>query len=317
MEKGDENQMKKKPNKFFKYIMDHRKLFTFIFMAFAVLLMVIPQFFVNTEWFLASTSRVEILYYCSQITSALFVIFGVIVAVWQYYLSSSKKISETNYARIEKAIELSNYYKDNILGKYSVLKVVFDKYGITEMLEKKRAFIELKDFDTIELSRLYTEDEIKKIEGIYSDPKFINILVGINQDFNIGLKGTSLIQKTPVEKGVIKAEVAINPNELFSDFYKTYVVETLNNAEYFAMAFTHKTADESVIYQSIYPTFLELCYIMYYFIAKNSNPSICKLYTNIAELYCAWRTQEKEQKEKIANSARCAAKQGTVFSDDN
>ena len=56
-----------------------------------------------------------------------------------------------------------------------------------------------------------------------------------------------------------------------------------------------------------------MCFIMYYYIAKDSDPAVSKLYTNIADLYCKWRSREQEQQEEYRKGIRAGSKKpGTI-----
>ncbi len=309
------NKKTKEENAFFKLINKHRIIFSIVIIILGLIAILIPQLIFRLPFIGESTiSGIELIMFSSQIVSALFVIIGTVIAVWQYYLSSSKRIKELEFKRVEKAIELSNYYKDNILNRYSILKSVFDDYGITKMLESKRKNCEIKEFDVLELKELYTEEEIEKFSKLSTDKKFMESIIKIVSMYNLDIKGYNKCIKNINEGTKSVVEISANPNEVYSDFYKTYIMQTLNNAEYFAMAFTHKTADESVIYQSIYPTYLEMCFIMYYYIARYSDPKVSKLYTNLAALYCTWREREQEQKKDINKQTRNAGNHtGTVI----
>lgn len=309
---------KSNKRKFYKkwldFIKNHRMIFSIVFILIAMFIIIVPQLIFKLPLVgETNVSGIELIMFSSQIVSSIFVIIGTVIAVWQYYLSSSKRIKELEFSRVEKAIELSNYYKDNILDRYSILKSVFDDYGITKMLQAKRKNCEIKDFDVLELNELYSEEEIKKFSELGSDEKFIDSIIKIVSTYNVDLKGYNKCIKKINEGTKSVVEISANPNEVYSDFFKTYIMQTLNNAEYFAMAFTHKTADESVIYQSIYPTYLEMCFIMYYYIARFSDPKVSKLYTNLASLYCIWREREQEQKKDINKQTRSAGNHtGTI-----
>lgn len=310
------NRNKNRSDKnFLKFIKNHRIAFSILFILVAMIIIVVPQLILKLPLVgETNISGIELIMFCSQIVSAIFVIIGTVIAVWQYYLSSSKRIKELEFSRVEKAIELSNYYKDNILDKYSILKCVFDDYGITKMLQAKRKSCEIKDFDVVELHELYSEDEIKQLAGLGTDEKFIDSIIKVVSTYNLDLKGYNKSIKKINEGTKSVVEISANPNEVYSDFYKTYVMQTLNNAEYFAMAFTHKTADESVIYQSIYPTYLEMCFVMYYYIARFSDPKVSKLYTNLSSLYCTWREREQAQKKDINKQTRSVGNHtGTII----
>ena len=88
-------------------------------------------------------------------------------------------------------------------------------------------------------------------------------------------------------------------------FMSNLINRVLNNMEFFALHFKHKTADESVIYQSLHQTYLRSIPYLYYYIANaNSDPSE-KLYTNVIWLYEEWN---KTKNQKIAEHAeKCAS----------
>ncbi len=297
------------------FIKKHRILFTVLLAILALCSFFLPQIIIKLPFCeKEKILGIELIALCAEITSAFFVIVGSIIAVWQYYLSSSQKIKEFQFSKIKKAIELSEYYKDNILNRYSCVKKVFDEYGITPIIESKRKNLELKYFDIEELKTIYTEGEIEKFRNLKTDEKFIEAIVKVNLVYNMNLNGCEkTFEYDPSEEGRVTKRIEANPQEIVADFFNKYIVDTLNNAEYFAMAFTHNVADESVIFQSIYPTYLEMCFIMFYYISHNSDPRSAKLYTNVAELYCTWREKERQQKAKMSSHSRNEGKDlGTV-----
>ena len=256
---------------------------------------------------------IEIIAYASEVVSALYLILGTIIAVWQYYVSSQKNIEKMQRDQIQKAIDLAGYYKDNILPGYSALKLVYSKSELQNILnniEKDK----IKDFDNIEMNELLSKEEINNYIDIINSQNFVDAVFEVNQFLGLDLKGckakefneTSSIEKTEVQ-------FEVNSLQFVNDFYKNYVSSILNNAELFAMYFTHGIADESVIFQSIYPTYLELCNTLYYEIAKCSAPGKAKLYTNIIKLYNVWKKKSKEQNDKAKNSYRNnASDYGTI-----
>ena len=81
------------------------------------------------------TVFVEYLYFTSQIISSIFVSGGVLVAVWQYYLSSKKSENDLRIIQVQRAIDLSEYYKDNILTYLSAINYVFEISGVNKILD--------------------------------------------------------------------------------------------------------------------------------------------------------------------------------------
>ena len=76
------------------------------------------------------------------------------------------------------------------------------------------------------------------------------------------------------------------------------------------MNFNYNIADESVVYQSLHKTFLEVVYLLYYNIAVNNEPGDKKLFTNIIELYNLWQKKSEETKNEELNSLRRSTQKG-------
>ena len=102
----------------------------------------------------------------------------------------------------------------------------------------------------------------------------------------------------------------LNRGKTHHIFMNNIVMETLNNLEFFSMNFNYNIADESVVYQSLHKTFLEVVYLLYYNIAVNNEPGDKKLFTNIIELYNLWQKKSEETKNEELNSLRRSTQKG-------
>ncbi len=244
-----------------------------------------------------------------QIVSSLFVISGVFIAVWQYVSTSRSEITKYKSERVQKAIELSGYYKDKILCNMSFLLKVYQDTGILEVIKGVKAS-KFHDFDEVELKENYSEKQIEEIARIIHSQDFIKSVMETGElfDFTKGL----------TERRVSKSgdntivETVVNTPKLHHSFMDNIVMSTLNNLEYFAMHFTHKVADESVVYQSLHSTYLEMVRILYYNIAINNKMLKPKLYTNVVELYNIWNEKAKKQIQTQADKARSTVLKGTL-----
>ena len=87
-------------------------------------------------------------------------------------------------------------------------------------------------------------------------------------------------------------------------FMSQIVNKLLNNMEYFAMSFTHKVADESVVFQSLHQTYLEAVQLLYYDISKNNRADGRQFYTNVVDLYKIWYNKSKENRENVIKGGR-------------
>lgn len=291
-----------------------------LFIIAGILMIVLPQIILKHNIAVETDNEltgIEITAYAAEVVSALYLVLGTIIAVWQYYVSSQKNIEKIQRDQIQKAIDLAGYYKDNILHRYSVLKIVYAKSGLQNILNNIQKD-KIKDFDNIEMNELLSKAEINNYEKITNSQNFFDAIFEVNQLLGLDLKGCKV--KEPNESSSseeVKIKFEINTSQFVNDFYKNYVSSILNNAELFAMYFTHGIADESVIFQSIYPTYLELCNTLYYEIAKCSAPGMAKLYTNIINLYNVWKKKSKEQNEKAKSSYRNNASDcGTIATNE-
>lgn len=86
-------------------------------------------------------------------------------------------------------------------------------------------------------------------------------------------------------------------------------VQILNKLEAFSMAFNHKVADESVVYQSLHQMFFTTVKTLYIKIAIVNEYEKDKYYTNIIKLFNDWdkrykkiERKNKKRKEKILNN---------------
>ncbi len=201
---------------------------------------------------------------------------------------------------------------------YSIVKTVFANANILQLIQDKRPLKEIKDFDINELQEIYIQSEINKLASLKNNNEFIEAIRNTYILRKMDINGIIVNTAAAEGKGSTIVTYCVNKEELTNDFFAKYITDTLNNAEYFAMAFIHNIADESVIFQSIYPTYLEMCFVLYFYIARNSDPATAKLYSNVAELYNVWRKKETKQKEEIKNHTRKASfNRGTVVEKEN
>lgn len=100
---------------------------------------------------------------------------------------------------------------------------------------------------------------------------------------------------------------------LVSCFMNEVVAAILNNLEYFAMHFTHGTADETVVYQSLHQSYLDIVRALYLNISKENARANSKYYTNIIELYRIWSERAENTGEKLRELEQVVLKKGTTL----
>lgn len=270
---------------------------------------------VNIEQLYTNSMALENLNNLMQIIAGFFVIAGTLIAVWQYVLSSrdSKRLKQREYElhekeifemekdRVQKAIDLAGYFKDYIIRDVSVLMQIYTKTDIKEILEKVD-FDQISHFDRYEMERVISAADRNRIKEVRRDPKILGILVQASDITGLWKECTEAVNIEEKDGEVVKS-VKISSSALLYHF-QILLRDLLNNLEYFAMNFTHNTADETVIYQSLHKVYAETVHWLYYDISVNNNPGEAKLYTNVIELYNIWSAKAKKQKEDETAAAR-------------
>ncbi len=253
----------------------------------------------------------EILYYTTQILASIFVTSGVIIAVWQYYLTSQAHKKSQEIERVQKAIDLSEYYKDNILNRIPVIFYVFDQAGAANILKSIRPS-QYKNFDKKELDDLFTPVQIEELKKIQDSDIFLSKIIEANEIFNLNL---SFSTRPTIIKYENEEYIALNISNtsIAIEFMSNLINKTLNNMEYFALHFKHQTADESVIYQSLHQSYLKAIPYLYYYIANSNTDPSNKLYTNVIWLYNEWMKEKRKQNTSQAERDSISTRDGTII----
>lgn len=253
---------------------------------------------------------IEILYYSSQIISSIFVISGVVIAVWQYYLSSKSIKRDLAIQQVQRAIDLSEYYKDNILKYYPAIEYIFKQTGISEIIETLR-IDQLHDFDENELKKLFSLKQIEKLKAIQSSDEFSEKTVEACLIYGLDdIKGKAI---TISDNRISGSSVDKVPNSIVVAYISTITNKLLNDLEFFSLHFSHRTADKSVVYQSLHQTYLKMIQYLYYDIAVKNTDSTSKYFTNIIWLFNAWRDKKTEQNTTRDEMNRTIMHKGTVI----
>ncbi len=206
---------------------------------------------------------------------------------------------------VQKAIDLSEYYKDNILAYIAAMEYIFDNSGISEIFSKiDKSNIE--HFDQKELFIYIKDEDRDKLKKIQNTVKFSEVIANANAIYNLGLNDELI-------KLCRKHDCTKFEQKQISTFLGKLITKILNNMEYFSMHFTHNVADETVVYKSLHQTYIKLVKMLYYHIAiKNPLSTTTKYFTNIIELYKIWNDRAINDEEKFAKDIRVLTNKGTV-----
>ncbi len=238
----------------------------------------------------------EVADFMSTLITNIFVIFGVVVALWQYisYTKSEMEIKnreafERDKDRIQKAIDLSGYFKDSIMANFEVILFVYQNCGVLDILNKISSDKMIR-FDSIELNNVLPKNDLDKIQKKASTKEFNDAL---SQYCMVNEKWENCVTYLKNDEG--SKIVEINGSVVRNKF-NAILNDVLNSLEFFSMHFIHETADESVVYQSLHSVFLLIVRTLYYDISiNNSGLAEQKIYTKTIELYQMWSEHSKAQ----------------------
>lgn len=213
----------------------------------------------------------------------------------------------------KKAIDLSAFYKDKILKPFQAIYYVYLNSGVLEILDKMKQD-DMTVFDTVEMEQLLGKSNINKLKKIQYSEKFCKSVLEANNIYNLNLH----IQQRKTEDTTTKnLKIEINVDSLLASFMSGIVINMLNDLEFFAMHFTHNSADESVVFQSLHQTYIQIVKNLYYNISKTNIAYEGKYYTNIIELYEIWYERSEGQKKQARNSPRHNTSKGTTINKNN
>lgn len=286
--------------------MSAKKIITFL-VAFSLIYITYKGFYFNdvksvSEAF-TNREALEKVYYIVQIIVGITMVIGALVAVWQYVLTARSERLKIDNDRVEKAVRLSEYYKNNVLNRIIVLRYVFEESGIKNILDKIKP-LEMKEFDELELRDILSQTDIDEIQNIIKSKKFIQAIKKANEIYELQFDLSKVTNDLKEEDSSF--------NRITNKLMSRLVNDLLNNMEYFAMHFTHKVADESVVYQSLHQTYIDVVQLSYYNIAINNKPDGKQYYTNVIDLYKIWYEKQRDNRKKATQSGREVRKGNSV-----
>ena len=237
---------------------------------------------------------IEKLYYCVQIVAGLYVVVGAVIAVWQYYISSKSEFIKNETEKVNKAVELAGFYKDNVIPRISYVRYIYENIHATEIINKIDKS-EMVYFDSDELHKQLSQEDINKLKSLTESDEFVEAV----REANIIFNSTDIlnIECNSSRENMINA-ISLNLM-IAQNCMLGQIRDLLNNLEYFAMFFTHNIADESVVFQSLHQSYLEIIETMYYQISLYNVSDNHKFYVNATKLYDLWTKKDVENQKKM------------------
>lgn len=247
-----------------------------------------------------------------QIITNIFLIVGGIIAVWQYLSSKHNETYHYNKDQIHLAIEIAEYYKENVIWYSRDLKNIVGNIGLFDVSED----IKLEDiqyFDVAEIKEVYTKKQLKKIKETrakynidkYVEEQSISYRAMTQKEAASRLNDNLVIDSHTSESEQKTREVGNQYTEL--------MFKISNNLEVFSMYFVHGVADESVIYQPLHMSFLEIVRLLYYDISYANRSGAMKFYINTIKLFNIWKDKSLKQEEAETDTMRSIAEEGKIL----
>nr|DAQ34346.1 MAG TPA: hypothetical protein [Caudoviricetes sp.] len=290
----------------------NKKVVVIIFVLLFYILAIVETMNVNNVYtvqsLLKDTAVLEKLYFVVQIITGVGLILGAVIGVWQYYLSTKSEIIKQKTEAVQKSIDLAEYYRANILDLYEALNYVYQETGMNKIIKSINPD-KMKEFDEAELFNNLAPQQIEEIRNINRSTDLINALMKMEMVFGVdlGIKSHMRMKKNGEDE-----EIQINTSAVLRRYGNCIVSEVLNRLEYFAMHFEHNTADETVVYQSLHQTYINLIQLLYFEISCKNSKGHKKYYTNVIGLYNKWFERYKNKRTNSTIKDRQSVTKGTV-----
>ena len=269
-----------------------------------------------------------------QIVANIFVVIAGLVAVKKYLADikernnalekelkiREKELYQKELKTITKAIDLAGFYKDEILTNSRKLRSIYKKIGIYDILQTIN-ISNMVEFDVIELEEVLSQEQIDQIkkngEKYHVDTalKDVGIAYNIEECYTYSGKADDIQKTVDTQKADINTNGEEEKELQEVEDYAKLMVSLLNNLEYFSMYFIHKTADESVVYQSLHMTYIEIVRMLYYDIASINKTGERKFFMNTIKLFNIWRKKAEISRKQEIEAMRNLPDVGNVLKD--
>lgn len=288
-----------KGNKNSKFKMSKRRILTVALVFFGALLTVLlfnlSIYIFNSD----SLPWIEQLYYSVQIVTSIYVVIGTVIGIWQYCITARSEMIKNENEKLIKAVELAEYYKDNIIIPFCWIKNVYNKIGATAIIRKVESK-KMVRFDYEELVENFQSEDICELKKMPYASTFVEAICEANSIYNLNVHNLSRnigFENYDEEKSNLESKDLLP--EIAKSFIDGQMRDLLNNLEYFAMYFTHNLADESVVFQSLHQSYFEVVETMYYNISSHNTTPNHKYYVNVIELYKNWIKRDDKNQQDI------------------
>jgi len=189
-------------------------------------------------------------------------------------------------ASIEKAVELSKFYADEILNDIAYIFYVYKMTNLDQICNRIDSEL-IHLFDIQELSDLLSKKDIDEYNNKFKSIQPELLIVAYSNIYSIeqGLSFNIFEEyqsANPNAKRQIANKMTVNFNNIKG--------RLMNNLEYFAMSFNDGVADEATVYQSLHQSFIKIAKLLYIDIATINKSECDKYYTHLIDMFNRWHS---------------------------
>lgn len=251
--------------------------------------------------------KLEEVSYIVQIISGIFVVLAGVVALWQYVYNKRKERDFRDKERVQLAVEIAKFYKENVLAYSRDLKAKLSQIGMMDIAESIK-MEQIEHFDVHEMEQVYTAEQLEIIRDVREKYKIEN---QVNEK-SVSYRPMETIVNDEGQQSEVVASVEQGIEKIGKEYVES-MFEILNNMEIFAMYFVHETADETVVYQPLHMSYLEIVRMLYYDIAYANRNGARKYYINTIILFNKWKERAENKKNKEIFNMRSMAETGKIL----
>jgi len=227
------------------------------------------------------------------IASSLLSVLAIFISLRNNYLSKEANDLNKAFGKTEKAHEMAKVYEE-LMKDTSLLSSIISAHREIWAIANNISYEEMKDFNTEERDRKFDSDANRSCLEKF----FVS-------------KESLCIQTLQIELATFGRRIEFylpEDNENLAKFisyeracmvFEEMMICTLNKLEWFSMAFTTGLADETVVYQSLHQSFLNVVKLLYFKIASCNENIYDKYYVNTIGLFHIWSSRQQEAQEEV------------------
>lgn len=242
----------------------------------------------------ANENLLEILYYISQIISALFVVVGTAIAVIQYIFNSNTARNEADKQRKVEAAKMADEFRRNVIPMINDLSVAYSDDKLRKEIIDYLDNSNLERFDREEVRRLFPKDACLQ----YKIQIAQNYLMKTSNEYKQLVEQQKRSNELSEEE---KTTIEVKLRNMVWDAYRKVSemsTDLSNSLEYMCICFNTNIADDETVYQSLHNVFFLAVHMIYIFTFEANTNEHDRLFYNVMILYKKWKKLNLEKREE-------------------